>query len=171
MQTSCFMVLAYFLNFRFYVCISFSLYALISWAALTGKFAQINTVDHVLSYWEAGIAMDKVKERDPGRQREEPTPPLPLFIYTPKDSGLRFLAPKHTSRFLFLSEVPHSTKRLGDRAEASWGRRTSVHPPSLYMTFHALATSARRVYASMDAWQIMCFYAPKMFLTAGYVGL
>lgn len=70
---------------------------------------------------------------------------VPLFIYTPKDSRLRFLAPKHTSRLLFLSEVPHSTKRLGDRAKASRGQRTSVHPPSLYVIFHTLATSCQKI--------------------------
>lgn len=68
----------------------------------------------------------------------------PVFIYTTKDSSLRFLAPKHTSRLLFQSEVPHSAKRLGDRTEASWGQRTSVQTPSLYVTFHTSATSARR---------------------------
>lgn len=70
---------------------------------------------------------------------------IPVFIYTTKDSRLRFLAPKHTSRLLFPSEVPHSTKRLGDRAKASWGQRTSVYPPSLYVTFHTLATSCQKV--------------------------
>lgn len=75
-------------------------------------------------------------ERKKSRETERGTiAPLPLFIYTPKDSRLRFLAPKHTSRFLFLSEVPHSTKRLGDRAEASWGQRTSVHPPAFIWHF------------------------------------
>lgn len=78
--------------------------------------------------------------------------PLPLFIYTPKDSRLRFLAPKHTSRLLFPSEVPHSTERLGDRAEASWGQNTSVHPPSLYTTFHTLAASAS-TERCVDVWQ------------------
>lgn len=109
--------------------------------------------------------MGKMKERDLGRQRERERNqrPIPLFIYTTKDSRLRFLAPKHTSRLLFLSEVPHSTKRLGDRAEASWGQRTSVHPPSLYMTFHTLATSARGVHVYINVWQSMCLCAPKMF--------
>ena len=84
------------------------------------------------------------RKRATETEKRRTNAPLPLFIYTPKDSRLRFLAPKHTSRLLFLSEVPHSIERLGDRAEASWGQGTSVHPHSLYMTFHTLATSARR---------------------------
>lgn len=86
---------------------------------------------------EAKIVTGKIKEKWLRRQREEPTPPLlPLFIYTPKDSRLRFLAPKHTSRFLFQSEVPHSTERLGDRAEASWGQGTSV-PQAIHDISHS----------------------------------
>lgn len=83
----------------------------------------------LMFHWEAEIAMGEMKERAKETERGTNAPPLPLFIYTPKDSGLGFLAPKHTSRLLFLSEVPHSTERLGDRAEASWGQGTSVHPP------------------------------------------
>lgn len=56
----------------------------------------------------------------------EAAAPLPLFIYTPKDSRLGFLAPKHTSRLLFWLEVAHSTQRLGDRPEASCSCRTSA---------------------------------------------
>lgn len=92
---------------------------------------------YLVFHWQAEMGIGKIKERK--RNREEPMhppSPLPLFIYTPKDSRLRFLAPKHTSRLLFLSEVPHSAERLGDMAEESWGQGTSVHPPSLYMTFH-----------------------------------
>lgn len=69
--------------------------------------------------------------------------PLPLFIYTPKESRLRFLAPKHTSRFLFWSEVAHSTKRLGDRTAASWGRRTSAHRLILCAILHIWETYFR----------------------------
>lgn len=33
-------------------------------------------------HWQAEIAMGEMKERELGRQREEPTPPLPaLFLY------------------------------------------------------------------------------------------
>lgn len=72
-------------------------------------------------HWSIKIVMSRIKEEELRRQQEEqgPVAPHPLFIYTPKDSRLRFLAPKHTSRLLFLSEVPHSAKRLGDRAEVS----------------------------------------------------
>lgn len=109
----------------------------------------------LMFHWEAEIAMGKMKEKELGRQREEPR--LPLFIYTPKDSRVRFLAPKHTSRLLFLSEVPHSTERLGDRAEASWGQRTSVHPPQpLHDISHFGPRCQKRVYACMDVcWQSM----------------
>lgn len=96
--------------------------------------------------FERWFVSDRRDERKRATELENGTnTSVPLFIYTPKDSGLRFLAPKHTSRLLFLSEVPHSTKRLGDRAKASWGQRTSVHPPSLYVTFHTLATSCQKI--------------------------
>lgn len=124
-------------------------------------------------HWEAEIAMGKMKERDLGRQRERERNqrPIPLFIYTTKDSRLRFLAPKHTSRLLFLSEVPHSTKRLGDRAEASWGQRTSVHPPSLYMTFHFghLCQRSACVHKCVAGHVLMC--TKNVYVTARYVCL
>lgn len=84
-----------------------------------------------MSHWEAeiGDGQDERKRATETEKRNQNPPlPLPLFIYTPKDSRLRFLAPKHTSRLLFPSEVPHSTERLGDRAEASRGQGTSVQP-------------------------------------------
>lgn len=59
---------------------------------------------------------------------------LLFFIYIPQDSRLRFLAPKHTSRLLFWSEVLHSTKRLGDRSEALWGQGT-VHPYAKHLNY------------------------------------
>ena len=104
-------------------------------------------------HWQAEIAMGEMKESELGRQREEPTPPsLPtLFLYPPKDSGLRFLAPKHTSRLLFPSEVPHSTERLGDRAEASWGQRTSVHPTQ---PLHDISHSGHLCWRRVCTW--MC---------------
>lgn len=79
--------------------------------------------------------MRKIKEEKRGTNV-----PLPPFIYTPKDSRVRFLAPKHTSRLLFLSEVPHSTESLGDRTEAS------VYATILYMIFHTWANCARKVH-------------------------
>jgi len=81
--------------------------------------------------------------------------PLPLLIYTPKDSRLRFLAPKHTSRLLFPSEVPHSTERLGDRAEASWGQRTSVCPPT--QSLHDISLFGYPCQGS-NVWQIVHMY-------------
>lgn len=103
--------------------------------------------------------MSKIKEEKRGTNT-----PLPFFIYTPKDSRLRFLAPKHTSRLLFLSEVPHSTERLGDRSEASWGQGTSVYAPSLYMTFHTcwLALPEKCVCEIVHMQMCMCLLSEKI---------
>lgn len=109
-------------------------------------------------------AIVKMKEKGATELESGTNASVPLFIYTPKDSRLRFLAPKHTSRLLFLSEVPHSTKRLGDRAKASWGQRTSVHPPSLYVTFHTLATSCQKIM-----WRASANLNQKCDFTARYV--